>query len=195
MAVMCSTLKEIDMPKPWRGTFNDDVNLSNAINELGKRVYLVPNMLVQGPAKFSWSSLLEFGRRQYMHARVYLPGSWWVGPFATSLYLTSFLSAIASLFFFAGSVTWSFALATLIAVYVIDFFRGHYRKQVAKTSLGQQAFEELSGVWVYECFATPVWMLAHWVCCVASMFGNQFTWGGIRYKIHAPHDIEIVKRA
>ncbi|QQE13399.1 glycosyltransferase family 2 protein [Planctomycetota bacterium] len=195
MAVLRQTLKDIDMPKPWRGTFNDDVNLSNAINELGKRVYLVPNMLVRGPVTFTWASLLEFGRRQYMHARVYQPASWRVGPIGTSLYLAGFLTAVAALFLFPDSVTWSFAITTLITVYIIDFIRGRLRKQVAKTSLQRQAYEELSGVWMLEYFATPFWMFVHWLCCIASMFGNHFTWGGIRYKIHAPHNIEIVSRS
>ncbi|QDU35361.1 hypothetical protein KS4_34420 [Poriferisphaera corsica] len=195
MAVLRSTLTEIDMPKPWRGTFNDDVNLSNAINNIDKRVYLVPNMLVRGPVTFNWLSLLEFGRRQYMHARVYQPASWSVGPFGTSLYLLGFLSAVIALFVYTDSPVFPIAVLTLISVFITDFFRGRIRKQIAKHSLDRKAFEELAGVWIYEYFATPLYMFVHWLCCVASIFGNHFTWGGIQYKINAPHDIEIVKRS
>ena len=194
MAALRSTLEDIDMPKPWRGTFNDDVNLSNAVNEMGRRVYLVPNMLVKGPVTFHWGSLMEFGRRQYMHARVYQPVSWRVGVFGTSLYMTGFLSAIGSLFAFE-SVTWSFALATLITVYVLDVMRGRYRKQVVKHSLDRDAFEALKGVWRLEYALTPVWMFVHWLFCVTSGLGRHFKWGGITYRINSPRDIDIIDRS
>ncbi len=192
MAVLRTTLDEIDMPKPWRGTFNDDVNLSNAVQAKGKRVYLVPNMLVNSPVSFTWPSLFEFGRRQYMHARVYQPATWIVGPLATSLYLFGFFSALISLA--CLTTTWPIALFTLLAVFTLDFFRGRFRRQVAHTTLDDQAQEKLRGIWKYDMLFTPFWMLVHWICAISSFFGHCFTWGGITYRIHAPHDIEIIDR-
>jgi cellulose synthase/poly-beta-1,6-N-acetylglucosamine synthase-like glycosyltransferase len=192
MAVRRQTLDQVQMPKPWLGTYNDDVTLSTAVAAIGQRVYLVPNMPVRSAATFTWASLLEFGRRQYLHARTYAPIVWSVGSLSTSLYMAGFFSAIITIIMQTRG--WGWALITLAIVYALDIGRAAARKAIAELLFDDDSLKKLHGVWILERFFTPVWMLAHWIISCSSVIGNRFEWGGVLYQIAGPKGTRVLKR-
>lgn len=191
-ALLRRTLDEAKVVEHWQGALSDDYQMSRAIRRIDKVVFFVPRCLVGSPARFTWSSLMEFGRRQYVITRVHAPMLWLLGLLFTAMSLAGWLSVIiAAVMHVEG---WGWGLVAAAAVYLLDLTRGHFRARVARFILGDAAVERLRGALALDRFATPLVMAVHLLLILRSALGRRITWAGITYHMRGRQDVEIEGR-
>ena len=173
---------------------SDDYRLSEAVRASGKRISPVPICGVAAPICASWSSLWEFGRRQYLITRRHVAWIWWVGLLSTGLYAASFASAVILLV--SGGANAPQALSVIVTVFALDALRA-----VLKTRSTRQLFAAVDSrltdmrTWWLELLCTPLWMTIHFFIVLGSAFGNRVSWSGITYDLRDVGDVRIVARS
>ena len=79
MAMRREDFHRLGLPQIWEKTLSDDLSASRAVRKAHMKVTFVPSCLVASPVVTTWPRLLEFGRRQFLIARVYSPIAWSFG--------------------------------------------------------------------------------------------------------------------
>lgn len=192
MAIRREIVDEIQLREFWRGALSDDYCLSEAVRKAGKKLSFVPVCMVASPVTTTWSRLWEFGRRQYLITRLYLPWAWWLGLFATGLYTASFASVIGVLVSGGDS---ALAAGSLFAVVVLDAVRGMCRIGVERLILPAEFQHGSRAANWMEMFLTPFWMGLHCLIIASSALGRRLRWAGITYSLRKRRDVRIVARS
>ncbi len=192
MAITRQNLIDSKLLERWNGALSDDYQLTRAVEDLGKVVQFVPGCLVTSPARFTWTSLLEFTRRQYLITRIHAPLIWLAAIFGTALYTAGWISVLTAVG--TGTRGRAWGLAAWVIVYLLDIVRAHFRSRAVRQLLGDEAANQLRPVLTLDRWATPFWMLAHLLLILRSTFGKRIQWGRITYDIHAPQDVRIITR-
>ena len=194
MAIRRNVADQIDLGECWRGCINDDVSVSRAIKQHGKRLYLVAGMFVISPDRYTWRSLLTFGRRQHLFTKTYAPHVWATCCLGLALYTLSVVATAIKLLTFSSG--WGWAIAVLGFVAACDLGRAETRRALVANILPVDAQQNLRGVWNLERFATPLWMAAHLVVSLSAIYRWRFKWGGIIYRVggHRGRGTRILQR-
>ena len=191
-ALRRQTLEAANLTELWDGALSDDYQLTRAVSKMKLKVIFAPQCLVASPVRFTWSRLLEFGRRQYVVTRVYWPGLWMLAIAFFSLYLAGWISAVAA----AISTTsgWAWPLMAMAVVYAADYARGRTRGKAIRALFDEQTVQQLRPAMALDLWATPLWMAVHALCVWASAFGRRIKWAGVTYDLRRPQDVRIVER-
>jgi ceramide glucosyltransferase len=192
MAMRREVVAESKLLEYWDGALSDDYQLSWAVRATGRVIRFVPRCLVVSPSRFTWGSLLEFSRRQYLITRVHVPLIWLVALLATGAYTMAWACVVAALLRGVSGAGWG--LAAWAAVWAADLMRAHFRAVAAEMLLDAEALPRLRRVAMLERWATPLWMAVHFVLVLRSVFGRRICWGGITYEMRGPRDVRIVSR-
>jgi cellulose synthase/poly-beta-1,6-N-acetylglucosamine synthase-like glycosyltransferase len=191
-AVLRRIMEESNLVDHWRGALSDDYQLDRAIRASGKTVRFVVECLVASPARFTWASLMEFGRRQYLITRIYAPGIWLIGFVLLSLYIAGWLSVVAAAVM--GVSGWGWGLVAAGVVYGAEIVRGSLRQQIVKRILSSEARHRLSRALLLDRFATPLWKGLHLAILLSSVWGSTITWARITYRMRGRQDVEVLRR-
>jgi hypothetical protein len=176
----------------WRGALSDDYQVSRLLRRSGKKLRFLPRNLIVSPARFTWRSLLEFGRRQYLITRVHAPLLWALGLGFMTLYLAGWVAALG--WAVVQGSGWGWGLAAAGLVYALDWVRGWRRGRVVREVLGDETAARLRTALMLDRWATPLWMAVHWACILDSAVGRRITWAGITYELRGPQDVKIIQR-
>jgi len=193
MAVRRETIERVDLAHHWQGALSDDYQLTCAVRRAGLKVFFVPACLIASPVRFTWRSLLEFGRRQYVITRMHAPYAWLAALIITTLYLAATAATIAALI--AQPSGWAWGLVVGAVVIAADAWRAKQRKLLIKQCVGEAAWLRLRSAHALERYGTLLCMAVHLVLVLSATFARRITWGGITYRIRGPRRIDIIDRA
>lgn len=222
MAVRIEDFRRLGIPEIWSNTLSDDLSLSRAVKQDGRRVIFVPECLVASYEATTWPGLWEFGRRQLLITRIYAPGTWWLG-FLSSLGSVLGLWGVAVVAVYASLVAGRSPLevvsndtaprtipSLLIAVPFIflasQIIRAVLRQLAAMHVLSRSkdqpsgassderpaTSDELLPAAVADILGCWLWSVVLLVLLLASAFGRTIRWRGIRYRLISPTRTEVL---
>jgi hypothetical protein len=132
-----------------------------------------------------------FGVRQYRLVWIHQPASWAVA-MACLWAPPAFLILSAPGLLTMSPVPWA-ALAIII---ILGGARARVRRQI-QTAL----WPEIGGTgterrrWRADCFARPIWWLAHALCAAAAPMSRTVNWAGVRYHVEGPQNVVVERGA
>jgi len=187
-----STFEAAAIRQAWQGALTEDYPAWKAIRKTGLRVVFEPGCLLASPTQCTWSTLIEFGRRQYLITRVYAPGLWWLAFLGELLFSLAFwggLALEAGHWLAREGTTWiSLALATLYALATV---RAGFRQSVA-SAMFPEWHDALCRARILDIWAQPVLSLCNLGLVLMSAFGRRVTWRGIRYQLDGPEQTQVL---
>ncbi len=176
--------KEFDKTKiaeRWAFTLSDDLVATRVLKQVGLQVDYEPACVVRSDVDYSWSSALEFLRRQYLIGRIYLPRLWFGMFLGATLGVVGFWGpAIAALELWLKAVPGSTLLAAVVGVvYLLH----------ASLAVLRQSFGQVFGLQVgrrqfwWDVLGSPVLALANWLIMLSAVVGRRVCWRGICYDL------------
>lgn len=190
MAIMRSTAEEGRLIEHLRGALCDDYRFAACVRSLGKEVYFVHRCMVATPVRFTWGDFIAFGRRQYLHTRVYGLWLWIVAAIGTGFYAFAWLTAALALL--AWGMLW--ALFPMAGMLYLNIQRANLRRQVMERVFSPEWFEKLRPTLWIDRFLTPLCMAVHCGIILSTMTDRYMYWSGIKYRIYGPQTISVVER-
>ncbi len=193
-AMLARTADEGGLLKHWKGAVSDDYQVSAMARALGKRVYFLPDCLVETPVDWSMKQFAEFARRQYLITRVHEPGFFAKGVASVALYVAGFVSAVLTcvLALLLGETEVGVTAGVAIAfVVVADQVRAVIRQQVVRQAFGNGTFERLRPALHLDQWGTPVVMVVNLALMLSSYAGRTMTWRGNRYRLAGPQQVTL----
>ena len=197
-AIRRDRIDRIKLLEYWDGALSDDYQLTRAVKKAKLQIRFVPRLLLPSEASFTWRSLFEFGRRQYLITRVYAPGIWLVGLLATGVSTAGWVSCwIVVLWAFFDFKLWLFwAGFVFLIVNLIDDLRLRRRRRLVRNLFEEEAgrhFRVLADSTGGHGVAGIV-NIAHFLLILASALGQRITWAGITYRLRDRRDVVIEDR-
>ncbi len=190
MAITKGVFLKLELAKLLRGSLNDDLRLSKAARKEGYRIAFVRSLIVSTPVDYSWSSFVEFARRQWTQVRVFSPILFSSSNLLLVLYSVGLLSAVG--YVIAGHFA---AWLPLVAAALIDQVRAFSRILIGQQQFADAGTRKAIGAtaWV-EHLLTPFYMLLQTGLAVSTWFKRDLEWGKVRYRIHGKDRTEILSR-
>lgn len=201
MALRYETLIESKLEDHWRGAFTDDYQLTYAIRKTGKKIKFVAECMPASLVNYSWSSMFEFGMRQYTITLIYAPFVWLFAFFMTAFYTAALFSLILAVATQAPG--FGYALLALLLVLVFDQLRVTLRKQAAAAIYNEQTLKQLNTTFTIDRFASPIVIPVHLLVILGSLtklrigkkgIYHSTSWARIKYNIHGRQDVTVVSR-
>ncbi len=193
MAVRVDTARRGHLIDRWTGALTDDYPLSRLCRDLKLKVAFAPACLVATPAAFTFASLLNFGHRQYLLTRVYVPWLYGAAAAFTGLYVAGLVTSVAWMAAAVLTGCYTFAvpvLATWAVRLVSGGVRATYRRKAVADAFGPEAALSLRTTLRIDRWLTPLWMTLHFLLIVRAGIGRTMVWRGKRYRLRGPNDIE-----
>lgn len=193
MAIRRATFSAADVPRYWTGCVSDDLMMTRAVRDAGKRVVFVPECLVATHHRPRWEELMAWTTRQILLTRVYEPRLWWP---ALGMYLYYCGVFLFGLLLAAGELTRSpwmsgVVLVTLAAIASLGVAKGLYRLQAAVLLLPEHAAALRRAWWSPTLQAVLVpWLMAY--NFVFSGLTRRMSWRGVTYELVSPWETKIL---
>jgi hypothetical protein len=184
MALRRETLEALDLERWWRGSLDDDIQLTRALWARGLKVNAPRELLVPSPAAYGWREAIAFGRRQYLLVRTYAPAHWLGAALATALPLAGW--AIALPLALGGD---PLALGVILAANLLDQCRASFRGRVPQKLWGEMWPARLRRL---DRWATPAWLLFHACLIWSTLAGGKIRWAGRTYQLDGPQRVTIL---
>ena len=187
-----STFELAGVRRAWQGALTEDYPAWKAIKKIGLRVVFEPGCLLASPVQCTWTSLVEFGRRQYLITRVYAPGFWWLAILGELLFSVTFWGGLileAGSWFAREGATWISLF--LVALYGLAALRAWIRQSVAHATFPRW-HDALRRSRIIDIWAQPFLALCNLGIILASAFGRKITWRGIRYQLDGPEQTRVL---
>ncbi|HRQ89330.1 MAG TPA: glycosyltransferase family 2 protein [Bacteroidia bacterium] len=190
MALTRPLFNELDVPRLFEGSLNDDLRLSKAARATGRRIAFVRSLILPTPVDFTWRSFFEFVRRQYTQVKFFSPILYTGVNLVLGFYVLGALSIVAALVY-----GYFFAWIPVAAAYVIDQFRALARQQVYLSLFPESGIRQklFAASWL-EHMLTPFWLSLHWLLLACTWTQDRITWAGVRYRILSKSKTEILGR-
>lgn len=196
MALRVSTAREGGLRSQLVGALTDDYQLTRMVREQGRVVHFVANCIVPSPSHFTWASMTNFVRRQYLITRVYQPTDYFAALGLTALYVAGFWSSLV--IGLVGVVTNSLnvwhvgAIAAFGFVLICDQLRAMYRARIIDYLFDDQTCELMRTTRWVDRWLTPFWMSLHFGLIASVAFSRRMVWRGVSYRIRGRQDVEVI---
>lgn len=190
MAIDRPVFDSLDVPALFAGSLNDDLRLSKAARKAGNRIAFVRSLILPTMVDFTWREFFEFAKRQYTQVKFFSPILYTGVNFVLGFYVLGLLSIVAALIY-----GYFYAWIPVAAAYVIDQFRALARQQVYLSLFPEHDIQQklFAAGWL-EHMLTPFWMGLHWLLLASTWRQDKLTWAGIRYRIRAVNNTQILGR-
>lgn len=183
-AIHRSVFRATGIREAWEGTVSDDLVASQALRLSNLKILFDPRCLCSTTVTYSWSSLFEFFRRQFLIARRY----------AVSYWTTTLLTTIAGQVAFWGGIAAAIYANAIGNQFWFNAFQisvaGLYVTSVVRAVLRQNMGRRIDPQWRrrktarhFDIFASPLTGLFTLAALVASCIGNTIRWRGNHYHI------------
>jgi ceramide glucosyltransferase len=187
MAMTREVFEELEIPVNLDGSINDDARISQLARQSGKRMRYVRSVAAPSRVDFTWSSLFEFGRRQYFQLRIYQALLWWMALMIPLLFLFSFLTCFVQLGL--GNLV---MLIPVAAAITLNLARTNARLVYLKARFDKDEATALEAAVRGSWWLDPVVNLIHLLIILSSACGRVIVWAGIRYRVTGPQKTEIL---
>jgi cellulose synthase/poly-beta-1,6-N-acetylglucosamine synthase-like glycosyltransferase len=189
MAVTRRTFEEAKIADFLKGSYNEDSQLSWVIMNRRQRIHFVNRLMPINEVKYTWSSFLNFGRRQYFLIKWYRFDLWMAAAFLTSGYL---LGWVLSLILLLKGNLWGLVFMSI--VFFFDLLRANARIAVVHELFDSSIVDRLRPVFLLERWSTPLWFAVHALIVWSVAFSRHMTFAGIRYKVEGRQQTQILSR-
>ncbi|RYD49270.1 MAG: glycosyltransferase [Verrucomicrobiaceae bacterium] len=187
MAMTREVFEELEIPENLEGSINDDARISQLARRAEKKMRYVRSVAAPSPVDFTWSSLFEFGRRQYFQLRIYQPLLWWMALTVPMAFLASFTTCLISLCM--GNLLMLIPVASAI---VLNLARTRVRLAYLKARFDRGEASALEDAVRGSWWLDPMINVVHLLIILSSACGREITWAGIRYRVTGPQETEIL---
>jgi len=195
MALRRRTFDEAKVPLYWAGCVSDDLMLTRALRDAGRKIVFVPQCLVATHHPTTWRALLEWTTRQILLTRVYEPRLWWPALGMYVFYCGTFLFGLAAAAWF---VLWRWEVAAVILgvlalIAALGVLKGVFRHRVALLLMPQHQ-QELRRTWwspTLQAALVP-WLMAF--NFLHSAVTRRMTWRGVTYELRSPWETRILSK-
>lgn len=183
-AIRRHTFDDLHVRQRWQGTLSDDLVVYRTLREAGLKTAFEPACLAPSSARFTWTSLFEFARRQYLITRVYAPGLWILGVLGGVLAATTFWGGLTLSGMLAAQGLWWAPLLVLPPAlqYSLTSIRAWMRQSCARRRLPEHAPALGSIAWL-DIWLHPLLSLLNLGCWLSASVGRTITWRAIRYRL------------
>jgi len=193
MAILVSTFREVGLEVIWSRSICDDLTLSGAVRQAGKKMVYVPPCMAASYESTTWLKLFEFVRRQFIITRVYAPRTWLFGLLAMlfsagGLWCTAGFAAAA---WQAGHRNAVFFTIAAFAIFLNQAIRAVLRQRMVSRFLLVKDRKALLPAAIADITLFWVWGVLLLALIISSAFGKTIRWRGIRYRIKGPQNVEI----
>jgi ceramide glucosyltransferase len=196
MAVRVKTFKQLGIEKLWANSVSDDLTVSRAVREGGKKIEFVPACLVASYEQTNWPDFLRFARRQFIITRVNTPNTWRFGLFS-SFYSVLGLYGGAAFAAYAYNIESPYWL--LFTAVPLVFFLGHLCRSTLRQILIKQILpNDAASLRVSRITdITFGWLFSPLLLAIilSSAFGRRIRWRGITYELIGPTQTVIEARS
>ncbi|MHC4123993.1 MAG: glycosyltransferase family 2 protein, partial [Planctomycetota bacterium] len=193
MAIKTETFQRLGIEKIWQKALSDDLSISYAVKKAKLKVAFVPACLVASYESTTWQKLFEFGRRQFLITRIYMPKTWWFGLISclfstTGLWATVVLAILAQL-----TADKNVYLYTWVPIlfFANQAYRALLRQKMISKVLKKDV-PQMKPVIAADIFFSWLWSLIMLIFILSSAFGRTITWRGIKYKLISPTETIII---
>jgi ceramide glucosyltransferase len=173
-----AALDQLDLNRVWSRAASDDLTLTRALRQRNLRIYVPPFVLVPSPVKHSWTSVLQFIRRQYLLTRIYAPRHWLLAGWTLCV---PALGAAITIGLLWQRQWW--ALSFLLASALLLQLRLLVRHSIARLVLSPPDLEIANSTIRFAGICWPLIHLVHLAGFLSSAFGRRFSWAGRRYRL------------
>lgn len=178
----------------WTTTVSDDYSLGRAVRDHSGRIRFQPRCLLASREDTGFGEFLRWSTRQIIITRVYAPHLWRLGLAAHLLYAGTYLFGLGLLVACRLPAPGRLGILAFLAVIVaLGVEKGRIRSTIAR-----EAFPEESESLAQH--GRSYWQLAPlvpWVMLwnfISAGFTRSIEWGGIRYRLRSPSEVEILGR-
>jgi len=190
-AIRRDLFEAIGVDRRWRSGLSDDLIATCQLKRHGWRIDFEPGCMVHSPIDHSWSSLLEFLRRQYVIGRIYTWPLWSAAFVSSSVGVLGFWGAAAATTIAAvGGSAWAGVFAaSLGGLYVLQAIHAAVRQNAGRlyADAGRQA------AWV-DVLGAPFVATFNWLVMASALFGRRIRWRGITYRLRSDGTIDSISR-
>ncbi len=193
MAMLAQTAQEGNLKQLWDGALSDDYQVTRMTRQLGKRIYFLPECIVESPVDMTLGNLAEFARRQYLITRIHEPAFFAQGFAVVALYLAALVTTWATLIFALLHQQWGLALqaaAVLLAVAAGNQLRAMFRRRSVHELFGTGTYERLAPAFRLDQWATSAIMALNFALLGSALFGRSIAWRHKRYTLYGPQHID-----
>jgi ceramide glucosyltransferase len=182
-------LDRLDLPRQWEGVATEDLVLTQALRRARVPIHASVRVLVPSSTSYTWRSLFAFGRRQYMLIRFYAPRHWLLAAWALCVPVIGAVLAVVA------ACTGNLAAALCVgAAILLRALRHGLRLSIAQRVLPREITEAAAPVLRLGWWAWPLVHSVHTAVFLASLWGREFEWAGIRYRIWRAKEVAILSR-
>lgn len=193
-AIRRKTFEQAGVLEFWKGAVSDDLSLTRALRQAGRRIEFVPECLAPTLFDTTGRGLLEFTNRQMILTRVYAPGMWTWGALTHILYCLTLLDSFFVIFarIVAGDTWLALAILALV-VPLLAAIMGALRTVAVEELLPDWKTRLRVWEWAWFLLAPLVPFLFAWNSLVAA-FVREIRWRGIRYRLISPSQTKVLSR-
>ncbi len=186
MAMTRTIFEKLKISEYVKPCFTDDESVGALLKKNNVPIYFSYAVLPLGKIDYTWKELFNFGRRQYLCARLYYPFHMFI-----ALLLLGGFTLIYFFFVIKILVQPSeFDIVLFIGLISAIVVRGILRFSFIRNGLG---FPEYNLKCLFlETLGTPITHLIHLGLCFSAMIGHTVDWAGITYKIRGAFNVKVV---
>ncbi len=189
-AIERRVLDRLDLPQRWARVASDDLGMTQALRRAGIPIHGAVRVLVPSRSSYSWRSLFAFGRRQYLMLRFYAPRHWLLAAWTLCIPVVGAMLAVAA------ACTGSLAAALCVgAAILLHLLRHGVRLSIARRVLPIEIAAAARPVFGFGWWGWPLVHIVHTGAFLGSLWGREFEWSGIRYRLCRPEEVVILDRS
>ncbi len=175
----------------WANTVSDDLALTRAIRDAGRKIEFEPRCLVASREESSLWEFFRWSTRQIILARIYSARIWMLGFAASLFHCGTFTWGLVMLAMPRATASQRAVVATiLLVVLLLGAGKGYIRTIVARELFAKEVSSRLSCYWQLSPFISWI-MLADFL---TSIFTRRIEWRGTVYELVSPDQVRILKR-
>lgn len=186
MAMPRATFDAYDIPGYVSRCFSDDESVGALLKKKGVPVIFAFPVIPPGRIRYSFSQMFNFGRRQYICARLYYKFHLFIAWLLQTGFSLAFWGLLAQMLFWKEP-----GAAILFAgLYGAMIFRGLLRFGFIRFGLKRGEYN-LKCLFL-ETLGTPLVHLIHLMICCCAMAGSRVEWSGITYRLRGGFDVKVM---
>ena len=184
-AITRRAFEELQISKVWSNSLSDDLSVSQAVHDAGKKVAFVTQCVTPSHEDCNWSSAFDFMRRQSLVARVYAPLLWFIGWLLCLGFLGPLVVVVvAGLYLLlSGRSDGYLMLGSAALLYGLDMLIGIQRRKTAKFILPKCDFSKTFWMGTFGQIWVVLVTLAALIC---SGLSRKMFWRGRLYTLFSP---------
>ena len=193
MAIKVANFRKFGIDKIWQTSLSDDLSMSYAIKKNHLKIAFAPACLVASYEETNWHDLFEFGRRQFLIARIV---SWWTWLFGLASSLLAVIGLWGSAFMACYAVIKNFDNTYLFIAVPILFFCAQLARAVLRqnmiSKLLKEDLQKMKAARIADIWFFWLWSIFILIFILSSAFGRKITWRGIKYKMISPTETVVI---